>query len=100
MGLPAGGSSGGIVSLRLQTHYHNPQHRSGVADTTDIKVHMTAEGVVRPVEIGSLALGDPLVTLGFRSDRDLPVGWSRYGNFGHLDIILGPFLTKYSHAFP
>lgn len=52
---------GTYQSFRLEIHYDNPQLKEGVLDSSGVRFYYS--DVIRPVELGLLRLGDPIISL-------------------------------------
>lgn len=61
VGFRFGEASGGFSSVSVQTHYNNPDENVGVKDSSGVRVYYTEE--LRPMDMGTMELGDPKVSL-------------------------------------
>ncbi|GAX16953.1 hypothetical protein FisN_5Hh331 [Fistulifera solaris] len=52
---------GTYQSFRLEIHYDNPQLKEGVLDSSGVRFYYSEK--MRPVELGLLRLGDPIISL-------------------------------------
>ena len=61
VGFRFGEATGGFSSVSVQTHYNNPEENVGVTDSSGVRIYYTEE--LRPMDMGTMELGDPLVEL-------------------------------------
>lgn len=61
VGFRFGNASGGFLSVSLQTHYNNPDGDESVVDNSGVSIYYTEE--LRPIDMGVIQLGDPVVAL-------------------------------------
>ncbi|CAM9101397.1 unnamed protein product [Ectocarpus fasciculatus] len=98
VGFLFGNESGGLNSLRVQTHYNNPDGVSGMNDSSGVRVYYTEE--LRPMHMGLVKLGDPHGAL---HPQPLPDGKSVY-TFGCPGTCTDTYfeeeeVTVFSHLF-
>lgn len=73
VGFLLGTASGRFLSLKVETHYNNPDGVEGLVDDSGVRVYYTEE--LRPINMGVIQLGDPFVQLG---GERLPEGKSSF----------------------
>lgn len=61
VGFRFGNVSEGFTSVVVQTHYDNPDGKAGLVDSAGVRVYYTEE--LRPIDMGVIQLGDPVVSL-------------------------------------
>jgi Copper type II ascorbate-dependent monooxygenase, C-terminal domain len=61
VGLQFGAADEGFNSMRLEIHYNNPGHKSGVIDNGGVVFYYTTK--IRPIQASITQIGDPFVSL-------------------------------------
>ena len=73
VGFLLGNASGRFLSLKIETHYNNPDGVEGLVDDSGVRVYYTEE--LRPISMGVIQLGDPFLNL---NGARLPEGKSSF----------------------
>lgn len=60
VGIPMG-DAGSFQSFRLIVHYDNPANATGIVDNTRLRIYYSSEP--RELEMGTILLGDPIVSM-------------------------------------